>query len=276
MSPRANRGVARDRSRRDGQLRPTAMSITRSLFRLWVINVRIGWPERLRGLHYWLGWEYAALSSTMRVGPGATVVDIGSGAHSTWPYLLAHLRGVHVIATDIEPALTAQRRRRLRAERAGLLTRSSVSIVRCDARRLPFRTGAVDAVTAVSTIEHVRHAEGDRRAATEIARILESGGLAWLTVPYRSAGSMIELDDALQHFQRHYSPDTLDASLLRPAGLIETHRLLYGERLPFYDAMRRVPGKLRWAFRPWDTFLSMLLIHPTAHRDRASAALLEV
>lgn len=132
-----------------------------SLRALWVTNWRIGWPERLRGLHYWLGWEYSAMLRILDVAPGAMVVDIGSGAHGIWPVALAQRREVRVVATDLHPLIDEQRRRVRRAERAGIATGDSVPVVRCDARQLPFETGSVDAVTV--GVHHRTHARRPRR-----------------------------------------------------------------------------------------------------------------
>ncbi len=61
------------------------MGIAARLARLCIDNARFGWPERARGLHYWLGWEYALLLEHLDVPLNATVLDVGSGAHSICP-----------------------------------------------------------------------------------------------------------------------------------------------------------------------------------------------
>lgn len=93
-------------------------------------------------------------------------------------------------------------------------------------------------------------------------------------MPYRAAGSQIELDPAtLEPFQWHYSPQTLQESLIGPSGLVVEEQLLYGERLPFYELSRRLPRWLDAARRPWDTLLTAALLHETSEPSRASAAL---
>jgi SAM-dependent methyltransferase len=247
------------------------------LARLWVDNARLGWPERARGLHYWLGWEYALLLEHVQVSAGATVLDLGTGAHSIWPYLVAGRHAVQqLVAVDAHPALPDQRRRRRAAEHTGLCPPGTVRFLQADARRLPLDNDTVDAVTAVSTIEHVQGADGDRQALREAARVLVPGGRLWMTLPYRHAGSAIELDEELEHFQWQYSSETLAGSLIGPSGLVERRRVLYGERLPFYAFMRRIPGPLRWLHRPWDTVLSAALLTPVDEPGRASAVLVEL
>lgn len=204
------------------------------------------------------------------------MLDLGTGAHSLWPYLVAGSDAAHVLAVDPHPALADQHRRRHAAERTGLCAPNTVHLLRADARGLPLGNDTVDAVTAVSTIEHVQGADGDRQALREAARVLVPGGRVWMTVPYRHAGSAIELDERLEHFQWHYSSETLARSLIAPSGLRECRRVLYGERLPFYAFMGRIPRPLRWLHRPWDTLLSAALLTTVDDPDRASAALLEL
>jgi len=193
-----------------------------------------------------------------------------------WPYILAVHRGVRVVATDIDSSLASQLSRRRRVRRARVAPANMVHLVRCDARQLPFPDQSVDAVTAVSTIEHIHGTEGDRVAVQEIARVLRPGGRSWLTLPFRAAGSVIELDNELRHFQWHYSADTLRSSLVGPTGLRQRRRLLYGERLPVYQLMRMLPRPLPWLLRPWATVLSAWLLYPTDDEERASAVLLEL
>jgi SAM-dependent methyltransferase len=254
------------------------VGVTGQLTRLWLDNARFGWPERARGLHYWLGWEYALLLEHLDVRPDATVVDVGSGAHSIWPHVVARRHQAHVIAIDVHPAIAQQRARSDRAARRGGPGGGGVvSLVQGDVRRLPVADEACDAATAVSAIEHVRGRQGDRQALREIARVLKPGGVVWVTVPFRgAAGSTVELDENLEHFQWHYSLSTLRRSLIAPSGLHEQRLILYGERLPFYSLMRRLPAPLRWLLRPWATLLSARLLRTVQDPADASAAMVQL
>lgn len=179
-------------------------------------------------------------------------------------------------ATDLHPRLDKQLERRCRAARGGIVAVDDVQFVRCDARHLPFADHSVDAIMAVSTLEHVVGLHGDRLAVGEIARVLRPGGRAWITVPYRHAGSMIELDDSLDHFQWHYSPQSIVESLLADSGMTVRRSVLYGERFPFYDLLRRSPPTLQRLIRPWSSLLSAVLLHVTDQPEKASAVMLEL
>lgn len=247
---------------------------TGTLTCMWWANVRIGWPERVRGLHYWLGWEYGLVADRIRPAEGR-VLDIGTGAHSVWPYLLSSSGTDFVVSTDPHPAFERQHDRQRRAGRT-LRRASAVGLVRCDARELPIRDDALDAVSAISTIEHIRGAAGDRQALQDIARVLQPGGRVWLTVPYTAEASKLELNQQMEHFQWHYSDRTLGESLVGPSGLREVRRVLYGERLPYYALSRRLPAAVQWLMRPWDTVLAAVLMRTTLDGANASAVMVEL
>jgi SAM-dependent methyltransferase len=73
------------------------------------------------------------------------------------------------------------------------------SLSSCDATRLPFRSGAFDAVVALDLLEHI---PDDGAAAMEFCRVLTPGGCLFATVPaYRSLWS--GHDQALMHMRRY-------------------------------------------------------------------------
>ena len=113
------------------RLKRTAQA--RGLAHLWELNFRIGWPERARGLHYWLGFEYLLVLRRLRLPMGARLLDIGSGAYSTFPYLAAYLKNLRVTALDISGNFDRQRRVKARAARAGLCRPEQVDFVQAEA-----------------------------------------------------------------------------------------------------------------------------------------------
>jgi len=144
------------------------------------------------------------------------------------------------------------------------------------ARVLPFAAGTFDAFSAISSLEHVDEPAGDRQALSEAARVQRPGGRGLVTLPFRSAGSVLELTPDLDLFQRHYSPQTLQRALIAPSGLREVGRRYYGERLPFDAFTRRLPSPLDWLRRPWDILLTRLLLWEVRDPTRADAVLVEL
>jgi ubiquinone/menaquinone biosynthesis C-methylase UbiE len=250
--------------------------VLRLLWWAWHRNWLLGPAERARGLHYWLGYDYALILTLINARAGQRWVDVGAGAHSIFPYLLAARHDVTVLGVDITGRLPEQVTRAQRAVSTGLISPGQVHWVRGDARRLPLADASADGVTAISTLEHLTEGHDDRAALAEIHRVLRPGGEALVTVPFEAAGSKIE-QRAGEPFQRVYSADTMRTSFIEPSGLSLERWMPYGERLPFYAASRRLP---RWADRlrrPVDTVATAVLMTPYLRRlDRASAALLQL
>ena len=77
---------------------------------------------------------------------------------------------------------------------------SSVPVVVGDMTRMPFRSGAFDAVTSGETLEHL---DDDAAAAREIGRVLREGGACIATVP--AMESLRTASDDYYEHRRRYS-----------------------------------------------------------------------
>lgn len=251
-------------------------NVIHTLKRLDAFNRAIGLPEFFRGLHYWLGFEYALALSVLDLSPGDRLLDIGTGAFSTLPYLFANLLDVEVVAIDIALSIDRQRGIRDRAIRSDISRPGQVTLIRGDARDLPFADESFDAFTAISSLEHVQGSAGDRRALKEAARTLRRGGVGIITVPFRSRGSMEEFDADFGLYQRHYSQQTLRQSFLAPSGLDEVDRVYYGERRPVYQRLKRLPKPVGRLIRPWNRRLSTRFMQFVADPEAASAVLVKL
>ncbi|MFN2380955.1 MAG: class I SAM-dependent methyltransferase [Guyparkeria sp.] len=252
----------------------TAAPIGDRLDQLDRFNRRLGLRQRLGGLHYWLGFEYALALDCLAPSPQARLLDIGSGGHSIWPHFLAHRFDARVTILDIDPMVARHRQLRQRAVRAGLYRAEQVEIVRGDARALPFADGRFDAFTAMSSMEHTATRTGDRKALQEASRTLRPGGHGLLSVPFHAESTWVELDEDLALYQRHYSTTTLADSLLTPSGLQETGRCYYAEKWPVYRNLRRLPPALRHLLRPWHAGLSRRAMQLVEAPQEADAIML--
>ncbi len=159
-----------------------------------------GWRTELRtGLDFYRYVEYPRVVERLAGARPKRVLDIGSNYGLVWQWVAA--RGAHVQATDICDIT-------LHDARAYLPTRdrNRVHISLHDAQRLGFADESFDAVTAISTIEHI---EDDRAVMAEVARVLQPGGVAVITVPINTEHHEVR-DNPSFPLIRHYDPETLE------------------------------------------------------------------
>lgn len=115
------------------------------------------------------------------VGPGATVLDVGSGPGDITASL-ARTVGPDglVLGVDISEPMLA------RAARAH--TGPQVGFLRADAQHLPLRDGTVDAVTSLLVLQLVPE---PATALAEMARVLRPGGRLAVLLPTVGSGARL-------------------------------------------------------------------------------------
>lgn len=155
-----------------------------------------------------------------------------------------------------------------------------------DARHLQFPDSYFDLAYSISVIEHIPE-NGDTQALQEVHRVLKSGGLALIEIPYRRKGEEVyRLYDSKgaptasgqpQFYERHYDSISLERRLTVPGMKIEK-RLILGEWLPLdpWIAANRLPRPLRAAILPFEPLLAAAnyWARPNDERGRPLAALL--
>ena len=105
-------------------------------------------------------------AAALRLQPGASVIDVGTGTGLTLPYLAAAVgRGGRVVGLDRSPAMLAGARDRAPSP--------PVELIEADATELPFADGDFDA--AISTYGLTAIAEIDA-ALDEMVRVVRPGG----------------------------------------------------------------------------------------------------
>ena len=145
-------------------------------------------------------------------------LDVGSGPGLTVGSLLAP-RDALTVCLDVDEGNL----RALQVALACASRPSRVALVRADATRLPFRDGAFATVLACEVLEHIAD---DGSAVAEMARVLEPGGIACVTVPSTrhrhdsilaalSIETVHDLEGPEHHVRPGYDPAGLCALLAR-------------------------------------------------------------
>jgi len=120
--------------------------------------------------------EYPFIFKNMATAKRGKVLDVGCSGS----YLLTELAALGFQVYGIDT-------------RKYLVKYPNVTFIQGDIRKTRFQNGFFDAVTAVSTIEHIGITEygntiedvrGDKKAIEEISRILKPNGILLLTAPY--------------------------------------------------------------------------------------------
>lgn len=109
-------------------------------------------------------WKAFAVAIA-RIRPGERVLDVASGSGDLARAFAA--RGAEVCMSDINGPMLARGRDRMAD--AGRL----VPAVRCDAERLPFRSGSFDCVSVGFGLRNMTHKDA---ALAEMVRVLRPGG----------------------------------------------------------------------------------------------------
>ncbi len=180
----------------------------------------------------------------MLAGSTSPLVDVGVGG-SGYTVIEAARAGRPAIGCDLslEGLLVARRF----AEAEGVADRTLW--VCCSAERLPLASGTCGSALAIAVLEHV---PDDRAALRELARVLQPGGLAWVTVPhalhhispvFRHAN--LRHDRRLGHLRR-YDADTLVAAG-REAGLDSVEVQFTGHAIKVVQLVAgRLSDRLWW------------------------------
>jgi ubiquinone/menaquinone biosynthesis C-methylase UbiE len=194
------------------------------------------WASRRGNFKHWLigggdysrAVEYPLAARLAQLAPGGRLLDVGAGRRAEFAELMAR-RGAKVTAIDAREDVGADADRSL-----------SIDFRRCDARELPLEDQSFDAITAISTIEHIP--EGDDRAMAELGRVLAPGGRLVVSVPsnpLKSADVFLREEEVYGRrddrgrdrvfFEHVYDDDELEERIIKPTGLPVVERIRLSE-----------------------------------------------
>jgi SAM-dependent methyltransferase len=174
----------------------------------------------LEDRHWWYKERRALLARQLRRMPASgRALDIGAAGGGNTRVLKQH--GWQAVALEYSDSVAEVARSR------------GVSVMRADARDLPFRSGTCGLVTAFDVLEHI---EDDYQAAAEITRVLRPGGSAIIAVPCDMALWSAH-DEAVGHVRRYSRPELV--TLIEKAGLVVDQVWSWNVLLRPAVAMRR-------------------------------------
>jgi ubiquinone/menaquinone biosynthesis C-methylase UbiE/uncharacterized protein YbaR (Trm112 family) len=162
--------------------------------------------------HYHLElWQRAYVQKLGRMlgWKGGTFLDVGAGGDG---YTVVEAARQGAIAAGCDLSLVAMRQARRFAVGEGVDERTLFVV--CTAESLPFHDASFDSAAAVHVLEHL---PDDRKAASEVARVMRPGGRVFIGVPNSFDNMPAVLrpiyrwhDQRIGHL-RQYSPDQLTA-----------------------------------------------------------------
>ena len=188
----------------------------------------LGLGKRLRGVEYHRIVEYSRAFAALGLSSESSLLDLGTGKHSVFPLFCSYASGCRCHITDIGDYVRRQYayvRRVPRLRRA--LAAGDTVIERQDATGLTYAGETFDAVTAISSIEHIPDG-GDTAAVREAYRVLRPGGVFVATLPmsegrpafdvYRRKRVYTRVYEGEPVFRTHrYDPESLEARILEAA-----------------------------------------------------------
>jgi SAM-dependent methyltransferase len=190
--------------------------------------------------NYWRGLEFRLTFNELQASPSDRILDVGSP--KLLSFYLAERVKADVYSTDIEGYFISHY--------SGLRNMRGVPECRfhaleADGRCLPFPDGFFTRAYSISVLEHIP-GNGDAVCLAEMGRVLRSGGICVVTVPfgpergayYRSAdkfywsqNSEPGNDRGTVFYERRYSERDLEERLIIPSGLIRCKQLYFGEKI---------------------------------------------
>jgi SAM-dependent methyltransferase len=192
-------------------------------------NWRVGYLDRLRAAGVLEG--------------AAPLVDVGVGG-SGYTVIEAARAGRPAIGCDLSLQGLLTAREFAQAEGVGDRT----LWVCCSAEKLPLASGAFGSALAIAVLEHV---PDDRAALHELARVLQPGGRAWVTVPHglRNISPVFRgvnerHDRRLGHLRRYEAETLVEAA--QSFGLEPVEVQFTGHPIKVLQLLARRAGRRVW------------------------------
>jgi SAM-dependent methyltransferase len=230
-------------------------------------------------LRYWRVLEFSYILDRLPKQKGLKVLDISSP--KILSFYLAHKYGQDVTGIDIwEEEIIFWRDILKRVDSSGTLA-AHVELRVEDGTCLSLDDESFDCVYSVSAIEHFDDS-GDTKALQEISRILKTGGIAVITVPYSEKGHDVFKSEDVYHkkfssapvfYERWYDQEMLKERLLKDSGLeLVDFRLGYEKYICLHHKVitksYKLPYPIRILWNAFEPFLGPLNLRATSELSK--------
>lgn len=199
----------------------------------YIFNLRFGPVHWIIGIDYTRYLENTIVVNNLKVRPGQAILDVGPGWYSMLPVFLSH-KGCRVDAIDVDANNIRRQVASLKiAGLTRLIKQQRLRLGVGDIRHLSLPSESFDAVTCLSTLEHIADengVSGDTLAIREIARVLKPGGVAVLTVPVAHTYEENSRTNWVNYFERRYDKKALCDRVIIPSGLRLDKFIFFGEK----------------------------------------------
>jgi len=207
------------------------------MLEIYCFHFKLSLIKKVTGLSLARCFEYPLAVVSLNMQKGEKLLDVGSGK-SCFPLFMVKRRGVNVTVLDIDKRVMVQK---MYAKKVGIINHAiterfnvidnpkttirdksftsidgSFRIIVSDARKMDFPNSSFDAVSCISTIEHIPN-NGDILTIKEIARVLKPNGRVFISIPYGQKYK--EGKSPGGYFERRYDYEALNSRLIHPSGL---------------------------------------------------------
>jgi ubiquinone/menaquinone biosynthesis C-methylase UbiE len=204
---------------------------------MYMFNSKLSLLKKVAGESPARCFELPLAVTNLDMKPGEKLLDMGAGESCFGLFMMIHKK-VNVTVLDMDGKVMVNKKY---LENLGMMTqpveeRFSIidrpkdeikekvyqlqngrfTIEVCDARKMKFPDSAFDAISFISSIEHIPN-NGDLLAIKEASRCLRRGGRMFISVPYSQKYE--EGKSHGGHFERKYNYNALLERLVNPSNL---------------------------------------------------------
>lgn len=174
----------------------------KSIFKLKKLNKRI-LEMLITPMNYWRTLETPLVLDSLKPKKGERILDIGSP--KLLSFFISKKIQAKVIASDVDPYFLNYAKDFSKS--LNIDKNYSPQII--DARNISLKDNSIDKVYALSVFEHIPE-KGDIKAVKEVRRILKTGGIFTMTIPYDKEFKLMFKESRKFYWSKNYNENKLN------------------------------------------------------------------